>query len=226
MPKHASKQSLQESTTDCLNWQQSQKQKRTCHWTKSAHNTSMKHAGLVTKKAPTLTEQLQHNEEANTLQQAKDNSNNKSSKSECNNISMKPKSLSNLAKNWTHATNALQPNSMTQIHPQSTNVKEKLQHHPATEGTPISAIKTFATKNCAMCDKETIAILKQSRSNPQFHINFNNEICGACRHKPHFHRHAKQTPPNTEESINDKTVSPTHKVATDFASCNVCLADV
>jgi len=34
------------------------------------------HAGLVTKKAPTLTEQLQHNKEAKVLKQAKDNSNN------------------------------------------------------------------------------------------------------------------------------------------------------
>jgi len=43
-PKHASKLSLQESTSasakDCLNWQQSRKQTRTYHWTKSTHNIS------------------------------------------------------------------------------------------------------------------------------------------------------------------------------------------
>jgi len=39
-PNHASKLSLQESAKDCLNWQQSRKQTRTCHQTKSTHNTS------------------------------------------------------------------------------------------------------------------------------------------------------------------------------------------
>jgi len=38
---------------------------------------ALKHAGPVTKKVPTLTEQLQHNEEAKAIKQAKDNSNNK-----------------------------------------------------------------------------------------------------------------------------------------------------
>jgi len=95
-----------------------------------------------------------------------------------------------------------------------------------SQGNPISLVKTFATKNCAMCAKERIAILKQSRSNAQLPINANNEICGVCGHRPCFHRHANQTTPNTDESINDKRVSPTHEVTTDFTRCNVCLADV
>jgi len=49
---------------------------------------------------------------------------NKSSKSECNNISMKSKRLSNLVRNQIHAPNILQLNSVKSFHPQSTNVEE------------------------------------------------------------------------------------------------------
>jgi len=67
---------------------------------------------------------------------------------------------------------------------------------------------------------------KQSRSNPQLLVNSNNEIYSACRHRSHSHRHAKQTTPSTDESINDKRASPTHEVTTDFSRCNVCLVGV
>jgi len=40
------------------------------------HFQALQHAGLVTKKVPTLTEQLQHNKEAKAIKQAKDYSNN------------------------------------------------------------------------------------------------------------------------------------------------------
>jgi len=92
------------------------------------------------------------------------------------------------------------------------------------QGNPISVVKTFATKNCALCAKERIALLKQSRSNPQLLINSNNEIDRACGHTPRFYGHnVKQTTPSTDESINDERVSPTHEVST---WCNVCLAEV
>jgi len=94
------------------------------------------------------------------------------------------------------------------------------------QGNPISVVKTFATKNCALCAKERLEILKQSRSNPQLFINSNNEIYGACRDRPRFHRHVKQITPSTDESINDERASPTHKVTTYFTRCNVCLVDV
>jgi len=70
------------------------------------------------------------------------------------------------------------------------------------QGNPISVVKTFATKNCAMCAKERIAILKQSRSNPQLFINSDNENYGACGHRSRFDRHVKQTP-STDESSNE-----------------------
>jgi len=77
-----------------------------------------------------------------------------------------------------------------------------------------------------MCAKERIAILKQFKSNPQLLIDSDNEMCDACRHRPHFHRHAKQTTPSTDESINDERASPTHKVTKAFAGCIVCPDDV
>jgi len=113
-----------------------------------------------------------------------------------------------------------------------TNLSPVNQHRGTTcgiiwQGNPIgSVVKTVATKNCALCAEERIAILKQSRSNLQLLINSNNEIYGVCRHKPRFHKHAKQITPSTDESINDERTSPTHKVTTCFARCNVCLAGV
>jgi len=41
---------------------------------------ALQHAGLVTKKIPTLTKQLQHNKEAKVLKQANDHSNNERNK--------------------------------------------------------------------------------------------------------------------------------------------------
>jgi len=54
---HVSKPSLWVSAKDCLNWQQSRKQTRIYHPTKSTHNTSKlcnRHAGIVSKKSPNL----------------------------------------------------------------------------------------------------------------------------------------------------------------------------
>jgi len=76
------------------------------------------------------------------------------------------------------------------------------------QDNPISVVKTFATKNCDMCAKERIAILKQSRSNPHLLINSNNEIYGACGHRQRFHRYVKQTTPSNDGSINDKQLKP------------------
>jgi len=81
------------------------------------------------------------------------------------------------------------------------------------QGNPIRAVKTFATKNCALCAKEGIAILKQLMSNPQLLINSDNEICGAFGHRPRFHAHVKQTTPINDESIHEERASPTHEVA-------------
>jgi len=82
------------------------------------------------------------------------------------------------------------------------------------------------TKNCALCAKKRIANLKQSRSDPQLRVNSINKIYDICRFRPRFRMCAKQTTLITDESINDKRVSQKHKVAADFAGCNVRLTDI
>ena len=57
------------------------------------------------------------------------------------------------------------------------------------QGNPISAVKTFGSPICVLCNKERLAILKQSREKPNLLINSCSEIYGACRHKPRFHRY-------------------------------------
>jgi len=304
------------------------------------HLQALQHAGLLTKKVPTLTEQLQHNEEAKALKQAKDNSNNernrrrttyfcigysniwskpvhsiiKSIKDKFNlqwlRVSMSYHRFTNVREifqgdlsrkltvgltsqdfeplpcncrtsgDGTCGYNNMCRNSIVVYKVKCNNTgnvcvgntqqkfKTRMQQHfnevqklvklgeksdsyakhfatqfydtnpsPTNQrggitcsiiwqGNPISVVKTFAIKNCALCAKERLAILKQSRSNPQRLINSNNEICGACRHRPRFHRYVNQTTPSTHESTNDERVSPTHEVTTVFSRCNVCLVDV
>mgnify|MGYP007080221088 CR=1 FL=1 len=94
------------------------------------------------------------------------------------------------------------------------------------QGNTISAVKTFASKNCALWPKERIAILKQSRSNKQLLVTSNNEMCVWTQTTFPQASAAKQTTPSTDESINDKRANPTHEVWSDFAACNVCPDDV
>jgi len=89
----------------------------------------------------------------------------------------------------------------TQFH--DTNPSPVNQHGGTTCGTiwqgiQMSSVKTCATKNCALCAKERIATLKQSRSNPQLLVNSDNEICGACGHRLRFNMCAKQATPSTD----------------------------
>jgi hypothetical protein len=60
-------------------------------------------------------------------------------------------------------------------------------------GNPLSVVKTFGTRECKLCAKERYEILKQMLRDPNSIINVNNEIYGACRHKPAFHRFCQPT---------------------------------
>jgi len=128
--------------------------------------------------------------------------------------------LFNFGEKPKHAPQTLQPNSVTQIHPQSTNVEEQLAKL-SDKVTPSVQTKhsLLCQKNCTMCAKERIAIIEQSRSNPQLCVNSNNKICDACRHRPQFFRCAEQTSPITDESIDDERANPTN-----VSRCNICLA--
>jgi GIY-YIG catalytic domain len=96
------------------------------------------------------------------------------------------------------------------------------------QGNPINVVKTFGTTNCALCNKERIEILKQSKKDPKILINSCNEIYGACRHKPRFHRYKSRTP-STDESLIDEKVTPTNLQSTTSESipwCSKCLTEV
>jgi len=134
-----------------------------------------------------------------------------------------------LARNWIHTPNALKPKSTTQIHPQPTNAKEQLA---ASSGKEIHSVQSkLLPPTTASClpKRELQFSCSNSHAIKIQHttfINSDNECCGACGRRPRFRRRAKQTTPITNESINDKTDSLTHKGATDFSRCNVCQVDV
>jgi hypothetical protein len=76
------------------------------------------------------------------------------------------------------------------------NVKDfiKVKVDILWQGDPLSCVKTFGTRNCKLCAKERYAIILA--------INKCNEVHGACRHKPRFHRfdHSENAISSTDES--------------------------
>ena len=75
------------------------------------------------------------------------------------------------------------------------------------QGKAISAVKTFGTKNCSLCNQERLHIFYRSKKSPGTLINFCNEIFGACRHRTRFHRYIKVAP-GTDDSIEEEKVTP------------------
>ena len=73
------------------------------------------------------------------------------------------------------------------------------------QGNPISACKTFGKLCCVLCMKERIEIYKAKKDQPTRLINSCNEIYGACRHRPVFHRY---TNCNIEKSADEGLKSP------------------
>jgi hypothetical protein len=74
------------------------------------------------------------------------------------------------------------------------------------KGDPISCVKTFGSKACKLCAKERLEILKLTVNEKEKAINSCNEIFGACRHKPRFHRFNNTETPSTDESVKDERV--------------------
>ena len=76
------------------------------------------------------------------------------------------------------------------------------------QGEPMSSIKTFKKLNCNLCAKERIEICKAMKKDKEdktnFLINSLNEVCGACRHNPKFHRYCTITPKSADEAIEQK----------------------
>jgi len=82
------------------------------------------------------------------------------------------------------------------------------------QGDPLSCVRTFGTKSCKLCFREKIAILELIRKHPSKAINVRNEIHGACRHKPRFHRFIKRNMYSTDESSEDEN-RPSSTTSTD-----------
>ncbi len=76
------------------------------------------------------------------------------------------------------------------------------------QGNPISAVKTFGTQHCILCNRERLEIFKRFKKNPQSLINSCGEIFGGCLHKPKFHRYSNKQTPSTDESEKDEKVKP------------------
>ena len=93
------------------------------------------------------------------------------------------------------------------------------------KGNPLSCVKTFGTRACKLCSKERLEILKLVRTEPVRAINKNNEIYGACRHKPKFHKFCRLAEPalaSTDESEKDERVPrPDSTTSTSTASSSL-----
>ena len=61
------------------------------------------------------------------------------------------------------------------------------------KGNAISCSKSFSKLNCNLCMKERLEILKAMKQQPKKLINSCNELYGACRHRPVFHRYTNYT---------------------------------
>jgi len=88
------------------------------------------------------------------------------------------------------------------------NVKDfvKIKVDILWQGDPLSCLQTFGTRACKLCSKERYAIIKLTRGTPRLAINKCNEVHGACRHRPRFHRfdHSENANSSTDESTRTK----------------------
>ena len=79
------------------------------------------------------------------------------------------------------------------------------EHEIVWQGNPISMMKTFGALHCSLCMKERCQIVKEKFTKNNKLINSCNEIHGACRHEPRFHRF-KISSSSVDESCEDKRV--------------------
>ena len=86
----------------------------------------------------------------------------------------------------------------TESKPTPSLLREKITFSILWQGNPLSVQKSFGTKNCRLCLKESIHILKNLHTDPTKLINHNSEIYTSCRHQTRFHRFP-QTNNGTDE---------------------------
>ena len=69
----------------------------------------------------------------------------------------------------------------------------------------MSVVKTFGTPKCKLCAKERLSILSLTRKTPHLAINKCNEVYGACRHNPNFHRFNQLPKSDAKTSTDEPT---------------------
>ncbi len=79
------------------------------------------------------------------------------------------------------------------------DLKTLASYHILWRGDPMTAVKTFGTDRCLLCNQERLNIFKWFRLKPDKIINKCHEIYGVCKHKPKFHRF-KTALSSTDES--------------------------
>ena len=79
----------------------------------------------------------------------------------------------------------------TESKPTPSLLREKIEFSILWQGNPLSVQKSFGTRSCRLCLKESTYILKELHTNPDKLINHNSEIYTSCRHKTRFHRFPK-----------------------------------
>ena len=87
----------------------------------------------------------------------------------------------------------------TESKPTPSLLREKISFSILWQGNPLAVQKSFGTRTCRLCLKESTHILKELHTNPDKLINHNSEIYTSCRHKTRFHRFPK---------VNDGTDEP------------------
>lgn len=84
------------------------------------------------------------------------------------------------------------------------------------QGKPISKMKTFGRLNCVLCMKEKLEIIKANNVDKNLKlrklVNSSNEIYGACRHWPKFHRFAISQTSSTDVGLTISKRSETQKL--------------
>jgi len=90
--------------------------------------------------------------------------------------------------------------------PSPKQLRKITEHETTWQGNPISVVKTFGTLHCTLCMKERCEITKAKLEKNNQIVNSCNEIHGACRHKPRFHRFTNKSS-SADEPLKGKRVN-------------------
>ena len=95
--------------------------------------------------------------------------------------------------------------------PSPKQLRKITEHEMMWQGNPISVMKTFGTLHCTLCMKERCEIIKAKLEKNNQITNSCNEIHGACRHKPRFHRFVNKGSSADEPSQGKRVNMPSGK---------------